>query len=84
MGNAYEDHREHASGVALNKQEAIKWFRLAAVSKDCKDAHFNLGILLTNGGEDVSEKAAEGWKWMKKAARGGHKNAIEFMKNFAD
>ena len=57
-------------GVAVNKSEAFKWFKLAA-EKGYADAQANLGFCYLNG-EGIDSNKLEGFKWFKLAAEQGH------------
>ena len=55
------------------KQEAAKWYRLAA-EQDFTEAQFSLGYLYLNG-EGVPIDYYESVKWTKLAAEKGHRSA---------
>ncbi|CAG8494693.1 17996_t:CDS:2 [Cetraspora pellucida] len=63
------------TGVNQNKNEAMKYFKLAAKNNN-PTAMYNLGVsLILSGNEE------EGRKWIIDAARLGQPRAIEFCKN---
>jgi TPR repeat protein len=53
-------------GVAVDKSEGVKWFRLAAAQGHA-DAQCNLGVAYSNG-DGVSVDKVESVKWFKLAA----------------
>jgi TPR repeat protein len=65
LGNSYF----HGSGVAVNRQEAIKWYTRAA-EQGHVSAQFNLANCY-RAGTGVEVNQSEAVKWMKKAAESG-------------
>ncbi|CAG8465204.1 6356_t:CDS:2 [Cetraspora pellucida] len=64
-------------GVPQNKEEAIRYFRSAAINKN-HTAMYNLGTILLLSGNDQNK--AEGEKWLIDAARNNHQKAIGICK----
>ena len=69
LGNMYE----YGEGVAADKEEAVKWYRLAAEQGDA-DGQFYLGTMYQFG-EGVAEDKEEAVKWYQLAAEQGHAGA---------
>ncbi len=71
MGLMYRDGK----GVAKNKKEALKWFKLAAEKGDA-DAQYNLGMMHYAGfGKKHYKENSEAYRWVRKAAEQGHAKA---------
>lgn len=60
-------------GVAINLEEAAKWFRRAA-DQGYPQAQDNLGAMYANG-DGVERDPAEAFRWICKAADQGHAHA---------
>ena len=61
------------SGVAIDKREAIKWYKLAAEAGNA-NAQLNLGCCYDNG-DGVAVDKHEAFKWYKRAAEAGSVHA---------
>jgi TPR repeat protein len=59
--------------VQQDDQEAVKWYRLAAVQGDT-NAQYSLGLMYVNG-EGVPQDYGEAVKWYRLAAEKGHVKA---------
>jgi TPR repeat protein len=71
---------ENGDKVAMNKEEAIKWYRLAADSGEIQ-AMISLGVMYETG-EGVTKNLTEAAFWFRKAASAGDPDAqqsVAFM-----
>jgi len=66
LGAAYAAGR----GVAINDEEAVKWYRLAAEQGHAR-AQYNLGVAYANG-SGVAQNDEEAVKWYRLAAEQGN------------
>lgn len=64
---------DNGDGVAQNKVEAVKWYRMAA-EQGKANAQINLAVCYATG-EGVQRSLSEAEKWAERAAAGGAKNA---------
>ena len=64
---------ETGDGVAEDKAEAMKWYRLAAAEGNAR-AQYSLGGMYDDG-EVVSQDSKEAVKWWRRAARQGYGEA---------
>ena len=64
---------DNGQGVALNHNDAFRWFRLAAMG-GMSAAQFNLGIMYENG-RGVQQNMVEAVRWYQLAANQGVTNA---------
>ncbi len=68
-------------GVAINKSEAVRWFREAAEQGDAM-AQTYLGRCYLDG-EGVTINKEEALKWLQKAADQGFEEAKELLRHYA-
>jgi len=66
------------SGIAVDKAEAVKWYKRAADAGDA-NAQNNLGVCYAKGA-GVAVNKAEAVKWWKRAAAAGHAEAQNFCR----
>eukprot|EP00746_Dinoflagellata_sp_MGD_P168126 gnl/MRDRNA2_/MRDRNA2_99313_c0_seq1.p1 gnl/MRDRNA2_/MRDRNA2_99313_c0~~gnl/MRDRNA2_/MRDRNA2_99313_c0_seq1.p1 ORF type:complete len:568 (-),score=160.25 gnl/MRDRNA2_/MRDRNA2_99313_c0_seq1:59-1762(-) len=71
MANAYINGR----GVEVDYVLAYSWLR-KSVEHDLDEAMFWIAIFLIEGREGVDENIKEGMKWLRKAAKRNHINAL--------
>jgi TPR repeat protein len=69
-------------GVNQDKNEAAKWYRLAAEQGD-PDAQFILGVMYYQG-DRVGKDVREAFKWFRLAAEQGSPEAQSTLKSMYD
>ena len=67
----------NGSGVAVDKAEAVKWYKRAAEAGDAA-SQYALGYCYANGDGVVSNEA-EAVKWWKRAADAGNADALKML-----
>lgn len=71
----------HGEGVAVNHEEALRWFHMAAEQGDA-DAQYSLGCMYGRG-EGTAKDHAVSLMWFRKAAENGHTGAREILEKMA-
>ena len=64
----------NGEGVAMNMQEAFKWYMKAA-EQGLKEAQYSVGLMYANGEVTMFPEKKEARRWLRAAANQGDRDA---------
>ena len=75
LGMAYYN----GEGVAQDSEKAIQWLKVAE-KQNFAEAQYRLGVLLSEGSDNIPQDLSQGTLYLRKAAGQDHKLATDYLK----